>query len=152
MRRQLEWLALALLVCAGNQLFPCTGRNVSGQQRSWSVVPHLPKVPPRQFSILEFGAVGDGRFSNTGAFQETIAACRRAGGGEVVVPSGRFLSGPIELESNMALVLDKGATILASQRFSDYENAPADGQNVFNQGRAKVLPLIRGANLTNITI
>ena len=52
----------------------------------------------------------------------------------------------------MALVLDKGATILASQRFSDYENAPADGQNVFNQGRAKVLPLIRGTNLANITI
>ena len=39
------------------------------------------------------GAVGDGEKDCTAAFRSAIAACAAAGGGRVVVPAGRFLTG-----------------------------------------------------------
>jgi hypothetical protein len=40
-------------------------------------------------------AVGDGAALCTDAIRKAIAACRAAGGGRVVVPAGRFLTGAI---------------------------------------------------------
>jgi polygalacturonase len=53
-----------------------------------------PRFAARDFNIMRFGAVGDGRAKSTEAIQRAIAACRAAGGGRVVVPEGRFLTGP----------------------------------------------------------
>src|SRR4051812_37144662 len=79
--------------------------------------PQAPAIPQRTFTITDFGAVGDGTAMNTEAFRGAIAACAKAGGGRVIVPAGTFLTGPIELGSRMALVLEKGAVIQASARF-----------------------------------
>lgn len=70
-----------------------------------------PKIPDNEFNILDFGAVGDGKTINTGAFTKAIQACAKAGGGTVVIPAGRFLTGPISLTSNLNLHLNKDATI-----------------------------------------
>lgn len=71
------------------------------------------------FNITDFGAVPDGKANAAPAFQAAVAACRKMGGGEIYVPAGCFLTGPVELHSNMTLYLDAGATL----RFSD---APGD--------------------------
>ena len=89
--------------------------NEASFQESIAINPQLPDIPARKFVITSFGAVGDGKHSNTDAFRKAIASCRENGGGQVVVPAGTFLTGPIELTSNMALVLEKGATIRGSE-------------------------------------
>src|SRR4051812_17929927 len=66
-----------------------------------------PNIPDRAFSIIEFGAVGDGKTLNTDAIKKAIEACRAAGGGRVVIPTGDFLTGPIQLVSNMDLHLER---------------------------------------------
>ena len=119
-----------------------------------SVNPQLPTIPQRKFLLTDYGAVGDGKTLNTDAFRKGIAACHQAGGGELVVPAGTFVTGPLALTDNMALVLESGAIIRGSEDFKDYENADESGgkDNRFSKARTPVLPLIRGLNLTNVAI
>ena len=70
--------------------------------------------------ITEFGAVADGKTLATEAFQKSMAACEKAGGGVVVVPAGEFVSGPISLASGIELRIDKGATLRFSSNKADF--------------------------------
>ena len=71
----------------------------------------LPSFPDRTFPITDFGAVGDGRTVATAAIAKAIAACAAAGGGHVVIPAGLWLTGPIELRSNVDLHSERGALV-----------------------------------------
>lgn len=71
----------------------------------------VPTFPDRQFDIADFGAVGDGETDCTAAFQKAIAACAKAGGGRVVARKGVYLTGPVHLESNINLHIERGATL-----------------------------------------
>ncbi len=82
--------------------------------------PARPAIPSHVFNVKDFGAIADGRTSNTGAFRRAVAGAASAGGGTLVVPAGDFFSGPIELCSNLNFHLDAGARILFSQNFDDY--------------------------------
>lgn len=99
------------------------------------------------FNILTYGAHNDASAPATQAFADAIQAARTAGGGTIYVPPGRYISGPIELFSNMTLDVDAGATIT-------FPVAPLP----FVQGRylgvnALVpMPLIGGHNLENVTV
>jgi len=79
-----------------------------------------PVFPARDFLITKFGARSNGQTNCTAAFQKAIAACSKAGGGRVIVPQGTFLSGAIHLQSNVNLVVSKGATIKFSKDPNDY--------------------------------
>ena len=72
------------------------------------------------FNIEDYGAVGDGVATNTAAIQKTIDACHMAGGGTVWIPQGDFVSGTIQLKSNITLSFDYGASLLGSQNQLDY--------------------------------
>lgn len=69
---------------------------------------------PGVFDVREHGAAGDGTTLDTPAINRAVAACGRAGGGQVRFPPGRYLSGTIRLESRVALFLDAGATLVGS--------------------------------------
>lgn len=69
-------------------------------------------------SILEYGAVGDGKFMNTQAFAEAIHAARKTGE-SVSVPAGTFLTGTINLQG-VSLYLETGSVIKASGDLADY--------------------------------
>jgi polygalacturonase len=116
--------------------------------------PPPPVIPAGTFDITSFGAVGDGVTMNTGAFEKAVAACRNSGGGSVIVPPGIFLTGPFQITSHMALVVEKGATIQASSKFSDFglpDPLPAT-QDALNQYRNIIHPLISGSDLTDVAI
>jgi polygalacturonase len=74
-----------------------------------------PVFPNRAFDITKFGAVGDGTTLCTAAISKAISACHAAGGGRVVVPAGRFLTGAIHLKSHVNLVVSEGATLAFSR-------------------------------------
>ena len=75
------------------------------------------------FNVKDYGAVGDGRSLNTEAINKAIIACSEAGGGTVLIPAGRFLTGTVQLKSNITLFLDKDATILATDDKSQFKGA-----------------------------
>ena len=65
------------------------------------------------FNILDYGAVADGVTNNAPAIQAAIDAATVCGG-QVIVPSGEFLSGTIVLKSNIDFHLCPGAVLIAS--------------------------------------
>ncbi|MBX2843739.1 MAG: glycoside hydrolase family 28 protein [Flammeovirgaceae bacterium] len=80
----------------------------------------LPVFSDKQYLITEFGAIGDGITDNSEGIKKAIEACNTAGGGKVIVPAGKFLSGAIYLKSNVNLHLEEGAEILFSTNPDDY--------------------------------
>jgi hypothetical protein len=74
------------------------------------------------FNIKDYGAIGDGATLNTLAIQKAIDACTNSGGGKVIFPDGRYLSGTIQLKNNVTLNLLKGAVLLGSTDVNDYQN------------------------------
>jgi polygalacturonase len=93
------------------------------------------------FNILDYGAKGDGQTLNTKAVERAITACTTAGGGTVLVPPGLWLTGPIELKSNVNFRAEKGALILFS---ADHTLYPMDG--------AKARSPISGSKLENVAL
>lgn len=76
-----------------------------------------------QYSVLDFGAVGDGKALDTKAIQSAIDSCSVNGGGTVYfAPNHVFLSGTIEIKSNVTLHLDGNSKIIGSHYLKDYRN------------------------------
>jgi polygalacturonase len=71
-----------------------------------------PIFPARDVDVTAHGAKGDGTTDCSSAIRAAIDACRAAGGGRVVVPAGRFLTGAVRLRSGVNLHLADGATLL----------------------------------------
>ncbi len=103
----------------------------------------------KDYAITDFGAVADGKTMNTEAFAKTIKACAENGGGRVIVPNGRFLTGAIHLESNVNLHLEDKAEILFSINPKDYPivHTSWEGTEVMNYS-----PLIYAKSKTNVAI
>jgi len=79
-----------------------------------------PASAGRRFAIDSFGAVGDGKTSNTQAIQSLIDKLAKEGGGTVVVPSGTFLTGALFFKQGVNLFLSKNGTLKGSVEQSDY--------------------------------
>jgi polygalacturonase len=85
-----------------------------------------PSFHRRRFDIVDFGAVAGGTTKNTAAFARAVAAAKQAGGGQIVVPAGRWLTGPIQITDDggscdgIDLHVDAGAEVLFSTDFQDY--------------------------------
>jgi polygalacturonase len=80
----------------------------------------LPLFPDYTVMITDYSAVGDGHTINTDAINKAIQICAEAGGGEVIVPPGIWLTGPVKLANNINLIIQKGAVLLFSGKFEDY--------------------------------
>src|SRR4051812_12475070 len=73
-----------------------------------------------RFNIREFGAKGDGQTFDTMAVQAAVDQCRDAGGGQVLFPAGRYLSGTIHLRSGVRLHLEAGARLIGTTNLPLY--------------------------------
>jgi Pectate lyase superfamily protein len=59
---------------------------------------------PDHYSVLNFGAVGDGKTDDTAAFQKALNTAAQAGGGVVYAPRGNYLfAGHLDVPNNVAL-------------------------------------------------
>jgi len=108
-----------------------------------------PTFPEKDFNIKDFGAVGDGIFKNTEAFRQAIEECAANGGGRVIVPAGLWLTGPIQLKSNVNLHLLPGSHIQFTADFDDYPLIESNWEGL-NQYRC--MSPISGFDLENIAI
>ena len=65
----------------------------------------------KNYCVIDFGAVGNGTIDDAIAIQKAVDACSRDGGGNVIFSSNHtFLSGPVELKSNVHIILETNAT------------------------------------------
>jgi polygalacturonase len=106
-----------------------------------------PQFPLHRVSIVEFGAIPDGHTMNTKAFTDAIAACANAGGGTVVVPPGTWLTGPIRLENNINLHVERGALVQFSKNINDYPFVESSGGRQNRYGRSQLLSAYKADNI-----
>ncbi|MCA5004008.1 glycoside hydrolase family 28 protein [Sphingobacterium sp. WQ 366] len=100
-------------------------------------------------NVKDFGAVGDGQFLNSEAINKAIITINQRGGGVVLVPAGLWLTGPIEMKSNVNLHVSREAILLFSNKFDDYKIVESnwEGQPAWRNQNP-----ISGKNLENIAI
>ena len=95
--------------------------------QSFSV--NIPTIPEKEFDLRAYGAIGDGRTSNTDAFRKAIEAAAEEGG-KVIVPNGIWLTGPIRLYSNVELHLQDNAVILFDKNPEEYPLVVTDFEGI----------------------
>lgn len=145
-------VALLMLSALGNSI-QVLGEDSEEQCR------YKPKLDPRphSVSIVEFGAVGDGKTLNTGAFQNAIFYLNSfadKGGAQLYVPPGKWLTGSFNLTSHLTLFLEKDAIILGSQDSSNWgitDPLPSYGRGIDIPG-SRYRSLINGYNLHDVVI
>ena len=102
------------------------------------------------FNVTRFGAVGDGGKLDTEAIQSAIDACTQAGGGNVILPAGTYLSGTLMLRDNVNLHLQEGATLLGSTNLEDYPEIQSEMHHYYE--KIVLRSLIYGENLSHVSI
>ena len=109
----------------------------------------VPVFKSKTYSVVDFGAVADGVFNNSKAFEKAIKVCSENGGGIVLVPNGKYFTGPIQLEDNVNFHLEEGAEILFSTNPNDYPlvHTSFEGTELMNFS-----PLIYAYKKKNIAI
>jgi len=87
------------------------------------------------YNVRDFGAKGDGKTLDSKAIQSAIDKCFNEKGGTVLIPGGEFLSGTLELKSNVTLHIAAAGKLLGSPKREDYtagkEVPPGNGNIVF---------------------
>lgn len=92
----------------------------------WDDLPSVLKniAPPVfknvDYNITKYGAKGDGVFDCTNAIKAAIIDCNKNGGGRVVIPEGKFLTGAVYLKSNVNLHVTKKAELIFTKDKSKY--------------------------------
>ena len=105
-------------------------------------------IPDYTVTLTDFGAVGDGKTDCSEAFAQALKHLKKQGGGHLIVPNGRWLTGPIKLISNFDLHLEDQATIVFSPNRELYVQ-PSDS---LRDGSKKCYALIHGSKIENVSI
>lgn len=93
----------------------------------------LISFPDKQLNILDYGAITDGVKLNTPAINQAIKNYTDAGGGKVIIPTGKFLTSAILLENNVNLHLEEGAGLLYITDPSSYPVAPTFFETIIKE-------------------
>lgn len=113
------------------------------------IIVELPSFKDKNYNILNFGAKSDIEFNNKKAIQEAIDTCSNNGGGIVIIPNGFYLTGPIELKSNVNLHLDDNAYVLFTKSKEEY---PLQFTDYEGQRRIRALSPISANNCHDIAL
>ncbi len=101
------------------------------------------------FNVRDFGAIGDGTNKDTVAFQKALDACAVSGGGEVIVPAGKYLIGSVQIGNRTILRLETNSVIIGSGDTNDYPMMDVRWEGRWQPGRRA---LIYAANVDHTGI
>ncbi|MBC7653051.1 MAG: glycoside hydrolase family 28 protein [Oligoflexus sp.] len=112
------------------------------------------QLTKKEFNIVKFGAIADGKTLNTQAIQKAIDAANKLKlGGIVIFPKGQFLTGSIEMKSNVDLYFEEGSVLLGSTNPNDYNSVSSAGRPKSPKNDDNThLGLILAHNLVNIML
>lgn len=109
-------------------------------------------IAATDYNVLQQGAVGDGKTLNTKSLQSAIDALHAKGGGQLYFPAGRYLTGSLQLKSNVTLYLEKEAVLLGSTSPYDYPGFSTEKElKVNNDHFDQALIYAEGAENIGIT-
>lgn len=131
MTRRLLWMVVCCLpFISGCKQSECAISENAIDDAIYQNLPFdMPKVqqpvfPAYEVNISKFGAKGDGMTLNTKAINDAIKEVNQRGGGKVIIPEGTWLTGPIELLSNVNLYTERNALVLFTGDFEAYPIIP----------------------------
>lgn len=78
------------------------------------------QVRADDYKASMFGIKSNGTTLNTNSIQKAIDFIHEKGGGRLVFYVGRYLTGTIQLKSNVTIHLEEGATLVGSTNIYDY--------------------------------
>ena len=143
-----NWLGLITTASLGSGLLASTTKALGGplnhQQRNQDK-----NSGAGIYNIKDFGAVGDGKTLDTTALQSAIDTCNRDKGGTVLVPSGVFVIGTVQMKSNVILHLSAQATLLGTADGRQYfaDNAiPLSGDSTLRDGNVGLIFAVNAEN------
>ena len=87
----------------------------------------------RVINICDLGAKSSNTTENTAIIQKAIDHISAAGGGQVLIPAGRFVTGVLQMKSNVEIHLDKYALLAGSTKRTDYGFPDASALLVANK-------------------
>ena len=85
-------------------------------------------IKDNTYLVTDHGAVGDGKTLNTEVLQSIIDKASENGGGTVVFPEGKFLTGSLEMKSDVELYIGEGSVLLGSTNPYHYKNMIMEGR------------------------
>lgn len=140
---------LATLLTATLLLASCASQS----QQPWNVMKTIdqqivaPTFPDKEYLITDYHTDGDTLY--TEAIRRAIEACANNGGGRVVIPAGDYLTGPIQLKSNVNLHVSQGATVrfVTDPKLFPTVLTRIEGIDCYN-----ISPLIYAYDETNVAI
>ena len=81
----------------------------------------------KDYVITDFGVKSDGSIVYTTSIQRAIDAVHERGGGRLVFPTGKYVTGSIYLKSNVTIHFEQGAVLYGSTNPLDYVQDPYVG-------------------------
>ncbi len=142
-----QWLGLVSSASA-----VLAAADVAAQSPAASPSPAKPKddLGSRIYNVCDYGAKGDGTTPDTAALQAAIDACHTDQGGIVLVPAGVFVTGTVELKSNVTLRIAPGGKLLGSLDGTQYHPAdaiPLSGDTTLVDGNVALIFAVRADNI-----
>ncbi len=134
---------------------PVLGQNEVSATTAWGKLPSIlaaikePVFKNKTYNILDFGGKSGGVFDNTQVFKKAIQKCTNNGGGIVLVPAGKYFTGPIHLDNNVNLHLAEGSEIVFNTNPDAFPivHTSFEGTELMNYS-----PLIYANNKRNVAV
>ena len=134
---------------------PALGQNEVAATAAWAKLPSIlatikePVFKNKTYNILDFGGKSGGVFDNTQVFKKAIQKCTNNGGGIVLVPAGKYFTGPIHLDNNVNLHLAEGSEIVFNTNPDAFPivHTSFEGTELMNYS-----PLIYAYNKHNVAV
>lgn len=95
-------------------------------------------VKANDYKASLFGIKSDGITNNTGSIQKAIDYISEHGGGTLIFYVGRYLTGTVQLKSNVYIKLEAGAVLVGSQTPYDYFGANGNRAIIEANGQSNV--------------
>lgn len=79
------------------------------------------EIPDRVcYTISEHSKLNDSSREKTNQLQNAINTCSQEGGGRIVIDRGEWIVGPLQLQSNIHLILEEGSTLVFDEDILSY--------------------------------
>lgn len=100
-------------------------------------------------SIVDYGADPTGKTSSTVAIQNCLLAIQKEGGGHLLIPTGHYITGSLQLCSNLVFEISAGATLCFIADTAEYPVITARWEGA---DTAVYQACLYGTHLRNLTI
>lgn len=106
-----------------------------------------PRSGATYYNVVDYGAAGDGTTDDASAIQKAIDECSSNGGGTVLFPAGKvYMSGPLQMASNVNLHLEPNSRLLANPDEDIYK------LSAFGENEGEGMMWLWGKDIKNFSI